>query len=184
VAVRRVAAYVTAPHDGGARSCEIGGEAGDLRVVKQDDVAWTDDREQLRGIGAQNVLVIPVLRFTERAAITESTVEAVVDALRDGEEIRVAVDDKPPRIDSDSTRVREECPQHLGDAPAGRRGVDVHHDSAREHVAGRSSELVKPFRALRPDERREPLRREGMDVDFLELHQHPCFMRAPCTSAR
>src|SRR5207342_1144309 len=106
VDVRRVAAYVTAPHDGCTGSCKVGGETGDLRVVKQDDVAWTHHREQLRGIGAQNVLVVPVLRFSERAAVAESTVEVVVDALRDGEEVWVTLDDEPACVDSYSTRVR------------------------------------------------------------------------------
>ena len=90
------------------------------------------------------------------------------------------------RVDSDSARVREERPQHLGDAAAGRRGVDVDDGPTRKHVAGGLGELVEPLHALRADERRQPFRSEGLDVDLPELHGHSphapsAYIRTTCS---
>src|SRR5207245_434744 len=43
VLVRRVCPHVTPPDDGGAGAFHLGCEAGGLRVVKDDDVAWTNE---------------------------------------------------------------------------------------------------------------------------------------------
>jgi hypothetical protein len=60
--------------------------------VDQDDVVGTDEREQLFGIAAQHLLVVAALGIAESTTVSRGPVEAVMDALRDLEEVSVALD--------------------------------------------------------------------------------------------
>jgi hypothetical protein len=66
-----------------------------------------------------------VLILAEGPAVAGRAVEVVVKALGDLEEAGITVDHQPSRVDPDAAHVRQQDPQHLGDAAARCRRVDA-----------------------------------------------------------
>ena len=125
--VRLVAADVAAPHDPRADGGQLAGETGGLRVVEQDHVVASHEREELGRVAAEHRLVVPVLRLAEWAAVAGRPVQPVVEPLGDREEVGVAFDHDPAGVDADTPGVREQRLEQLGHATAGRGRVDVEH---------------------------------------------------------
>ncbi len=96
---------MAAPHDDHPGTGEGLGEPCGLGIVQQDDVARPDQRQQLIGVGAQDLLVVASFGAAERAAVAGRAVQVVVNALRDLEEVRIALDDDPLRIDARAARM-------------------------------------------------------------------------------
>ena len=80
--------------------------------------------------------------------------QPVVEPLGDGEELRVAIDDDPARVDAERRGVGDEQAQHLGDTPTVRGGVDVpDRGGARRSHGGRAALASSAAR------RRSPMKR-------------------------
>ena len=67
--------------------------------MQQNDITRPDERQHLVGVSPQRPLVVLALLVTERAAVAGRAVKAVVDPLGDGEELGIALDHQPARID-------------------------------------------------------------------------------------
>jgi hypothetical protein len=146
-------------------------EAGGLGVVQDDDVPLPDHVRELLGVGPQRRLVDLVLRLAERAAVALGTVQAVVDALGDREELLVALDHHPLGVDVRPARVGEQRLEHLGHAAAARGRVHVPDRAAVEQIARLTGALHDPLEALLVEHALEALEREAAHLDAGE-HRH------------
>ena len=144
--------------------------------MQQDDVARPDQRQQLVGVGAQGLLVVAPFGAAERAAVAGRAVKVVVNALRDLEEVRIALDDDPLGIDARTARIRQKSAEHLRDAAAGRGRVDVQHDAPGQQLASGLSRHLEPLGALGSDQRQQPVGGERRHVDLFELHEPPLML--------
>ena len=163
-----VGSDVAAPDELRAGARHRGGETGRLRVVDQDDVVRTHEREQLVRIAAQSLLVVAPLRVAKGAAIPGRAVEPVVNALRDLEEAGVALDHEPADVEPRAASVGQQRLQHLGDAAARGGRVDVEDRSASHRRLGRLGNPLVASDPLGPDQRLQPGCIERLDFDFLE----------------
>ncbi len=171
--VHGVGAHMAAPHHDHPRSRERLREPCGLGIVQQDDVARSDQRQQLVGVGAQDLLVVTPFVASERAAVAGRAMEVVVDALRDLEEVRIALDDDPLGVDARTAGVRQERAEHLGDPATGRGRVDVQHDASGQLLASSLCCRLESFGAVRSDQREQPVGGERRDLDLFELHRTP-----------
>ena len=107
-----------------------------------------------------------VLGGTERPIIAPVPVQAVVQALRDGEELRLAVEHEPPVLDARSSPVRQQGLEHLGDAATVGRRVHVPDRAVPERRACSRrclEHVVGPFRGQDP---RQQLEGDRLDLDL------------------
>ena len=115
---------------------ELGRESDRLWVVQHDDVAPLHEGLDRPSFALQRRVVDGALLRPERAAVTRAAVQAVVDALRDLEERRVALDHHPSRVDPGRHHVSEQGVQQLGHAAALGGGVHVPPRAALEAGGG------------------------------------------------
>jgi|GEM_PF-5897262 len=90
--VSRVGCDMACPHDGGAGGRETRHQAERLRIVNDDEIVRPHDTEGLGELSAQRVVVVAALCLTEGPTVTQVSVQAVVDTLRDLEEPGVRVE--------------------------------------------------------------------------------------------
>jgi hypothetical protein len=88
--------------------------------MDDDDVTRSDGSTQIDRVRAGDVVVPPALGVAQRSAVAEHTVEPVVDPLRDVEELRVALDHGPARIDPIVEQISQARPEELRDPAAPR----------------------------------------------------------------
>jgi hypothetical protein len=92
-------------------ACVLGHRADEprsLRIVQDHDIRRTHEPGQLDRIGGQGPLVARVLVGAERTAVSIDAVQVVVQALGDHEEVAVAGDHHPARVDAAATGVAEQ----------------------------------------------------------------------------
>jgi hypothetical protein len=111
-------------------------------------------------------LVDRSLPLPELPAVAGRAVEAVVDPLRDREELGIAGDPHPVRLESDPTHVAEQRREQLGHPASGRGRVEVHDAPASEPRAQFGGPLHERIDALPPDERLEAARIDRAGIDF------------------
>ncbi len=116
---------------------EVRCHAGRLWVVEEDDVVAMDPAVEGLHVGPQDGRVVLGLARAQVPGVAGRAVQPVVQALRDGEELGVTVDDDPACVDPDVLRIAAEQLEHLRHAPAVRRGADVPHPCAVERLAVR-----------------------------------------------
>jgi hypothetical protein len=116
--------------------------------MEHDDVAGSDQVQEVRTVRAQCLLVGSALGSPERAGVAANAVDPVVQALRDLEELRAAVDDQPARVDADPTRVWKEALEELGHTAAAGRGVHVDDPATAQRGPGGSSGFAEPLGTL------------------------------------
>jgi hypothetical protein len=141
--------------------------------VDVDDVALPNEADQLVGGLEQARLIQLVLGAPQRPSIAFGVVQAVVDSLGESEELRVPGNRQPAKVDAGSAAVCEQGVEHLGDAAAARRRVDVPHHPAAEHLLGGRRRLLDL--SVGPAQQRpEPLRRNRPYRDLLQCaHNRP-----------
>ena len=100
-----------------SRFDQAGGQPGGLRIVQEHDVARRDQRADALQVLARDGLVDLALTRAEPATVAGHAVQAIVNPLRDAEELRVAVNHEPAGIDSCAAPVRDQGAEHLGDSP-------------------------------------------------------------------
>ena len=161
-----VGADVQPPHDRHAGAREARRHPGRLGVVEDHRVIRPQPRQQRLGAGRRDGLVVGVLVRAERPAVAGGAVEPVVQALRDGEEGGIAVQDAPAGVDAGPAGVREQRTQHLGHASAMGGGVDAPDRAAGEQpvgalahreqrrIAGRVEHVAEALGGQRPHGRR------------------------------
>ena len=137
---------VIGPHDRRSPRSERRDQSERLRVVDDDDVARRD-RPGTVEVAADHVVVVSPLRRPERAAVAEDAVQAVVDPLRDAEELGIPLEDQPPRRDTVGDEVAERVREQLRDATPARGRVDVPDRAAGE----RPTPLVQRALVAAPD---------------------------------
>ena len=136
--VAAVASDVAAPHDPHPRCPDALDHARRLRVVQHHDVAGIDPGEEVREVRGQDAFERGVLGGTERPVIPRIAVQAVVQTLRDGEELRLTIEDEPPVLDAGAPPIGEQGLEHLGDTAAVRRRVHVPDRAVPERRGGRA----------------------------------------------
>ena len=170
--VAGVATDVATPHDPHAGRPEPLHHAGRLRIVQQHDVAATDLGEEVGEVRGEDTFVRGVLGGTERAAVPRIPVQAVVQALRDGEELRLAVEHEPAVLDARSSPVREQGLEHLGDAATVGRRVHMPDRAIPEGRTCPRRGLEHVLRAVWRQDPREQLEGDRLDLDLF----HPAIL--------
>ena len=127
---------MAAPHDRNAEGPKAVDHAGGLGVVEQNDVAGADHVDHRGDVGIDDPLVAGSFACAEGTAIAGVTMQQVVHALGDREELRFAVEDQPPVLDLRPPAVGQQCLEHLGDAAPVGGGVDVPDRAAPEFRPG------------------------------------------------
>ena len=178
--VGHVEADVRAPDDGHARLDQRRDHAGGLGVVQQHDVAGPHALREQVGVLGRDGLVDGPLGVAQRAAVAGEAVQAVVQALGDAEEVLVAADRHPARVDLHAARVADQRAQHLGDPATVRGGVDVPEDAIGQQLAPVRDRLLELRQALRREDVTEALGIQRRDLDVLESHgRDPTSPRRP-----
>ena len=103
--------------------------------MQEHDVASAHPSGHLVKIGLQRLVDHRMLALTQRATVAGLSVQQVVYALGDGEELRACVQHQPPGIHISATHVSEQGLEHLSDATASCRGVDVRDGAAIEQLS-------------------------------------------------
>ena len=103
-----------------------------------------DPGAQLFGVAGGHPVIDRLLLGTERAAVTGRPVNLVVQALGQGEEVRLAGDDGPPPVHAGALDVSEIDGEHLGHAAAEGRRVDVPDDPVPDPPADVRRESQQP----------------------------------------
>ena len=120
-----VVANVAPPDDVRASCDERRDETRRLRVVYDHDVSLLDFLEDGIEVGRERSLVDRPLAFPKVTAIAGPAVEAVVESFGHSEELVVASDHQPVRLEPHPTAVAEQRRKHLRHAAAVSRRVDV-----------------------------------------------------------
>ena len=107
-----------------------------LRVVQVDDVVGLAEANELGAGRRQGRLVEPARLLVEVTAVAGVAVEAVVDALGDGEELGCLAQHDPAGVDAGAANVGEQRPQHLRHAAATEGGADVPDRPPLERLPG------------------------------------------------
>ncbi len=136
--------------------------------MQEQDVAGLHERAQLLAVGTEDRFVVSALGRAERSTVAGRAVEVVVDALRDLEEPRVALDHHPPGVDADPPRVREQRLEHLGHAPTGCGRVHVDDGAAVQQLTCHPRGRVERGHPLGADHGLEACRVESADVDLAQ----------------
>ncbi len=89
------------------------------------------------------------LLVAERPAVAVVSVQPVVQALGDAEELRGAVDHDPARVAAAAARVADQRAQHLGDAATMSRRVDVPEDPRGEQLTAPRERVLEGWRGRR-----------------------------------
>jgi hypothetical protein len=138
--------------------------------VQQHDVAVGELlRERLR-VRLGDALEQRVLVGAERPAVALGAVQAVVDALGQREERRVALDRHPAGVDVRGAHVADQRAQHLRNAPAPRGGVDRPQHAPAQHLLAARDRLFEIGAAVRRQDGAVALQVQGGDVDLVQRH--------------
>ena len=184
-AVGRVRPDVASPHDPHAVLEKVARQSRRLGIVQEHHVVPADSTVQRVHVGAEHLAVVLLFSGAERAVVTGGPVQPVVEALRDGEERRVAVDDHPARVDPETRPVADEEAQHLGDATAVRSGIDVPERGGSRCLHGSVGHGFQPGEPAGTDEaaQRGNRTRHDLDVEGLD-HGHSLAYAGPCRGPR
>ena len=162
--IRPVEPDVTSPDDTGSELDERWDETRRLRVVDEHDVAASNDAAQPLGIHRRDPVVVRPLGGTEGATVTRRAVEAVVDALRDREELGITRDHDPIHLDPEPARIPEQGRQHFRNPSALRGRVNAHDASAADTLPKLGGRRKKRRQALLANDRLQPARVERHDI--------------------
>ena len=154
---------VTAPHRRAADLADRGDQAGRLRVVDDHHVLGLDELPELGGIALGHLVEDAACVIAEIAAVSGRSVQEVVDPLGEDEEVLVALDHHPARVDAGPARVGEERDEHLGNAAALGGRVDVPYDAPVEHLAAAPHGAQHALVVLGREHRFEALQVERAD---------------------
>ena len=158
---------MTTPHDPDAGRPEAVDHACGLGVVQEHDVAAVDQGEHLGDVGADDPFVAGTLVLAEWTAVARDTMQQVVQAFRDGEELRLAVEHHPSILDLRPTPVRKQRLEHLSDAPTMGRRVDMPDRAIPEGHLSSHRRLRQASRPFRRQDARQQLERQRLDLDLL-----------------
>ena len=151
--------------DAAARPCpRSAGRAGGRR--RRRSTRWASSSALLRG----DALVGGALGVAERPAVAGEAVQAVVQALGDVEELRVARDRHPARVEAGAAHVADQRPQHLRHAAAVRGGVDVPEGPPFQQLAPARDRMLEIRQALGREDVAEALGVERRYRDVVQGH--------------
>ena len=156
--VRRGQVDVAAPDPASVRARKVVADGRRLRVVDDDEVVFAFDP---RGV---ELVVSPKDLLLLLAQALRIPLERVVDRLRHVEELVLAVNDPPLRVEAGVAHKRDQRVVDLGDAAAERRRGQMQHALAGERL-GQAADLL--HQAAR-GQRRVVAKRLVSDVDVLE----------------
>jgi hypothetical protein len=149
------------------RGDDVWDQSGRLRVVDVNDVAGPNELGELVGGLAQRGVVDVSLGRPKRPTIALGFMQAVVDPLRDPEEVRIPGDRHPAHVHTGPSRVRQQRMQELRDSSSARRRIHVPDHPPPQHVPRGGDSVVHLFIPL-SEQRAEALRREGGNRDLLQ----------------
>ena len=147
--------------------------------MEPDHVAGPDLPAQRFGARAQRLLVDPTRLGVQRSAVTRRPVQAVVYPLGHLEEPGVPRDDDPARVEAGTDPVADQRAQHLGDAAAVRRRVDVPDRHAVQEAAQPGEASPELLVAWAVQDLLEPLRLQARYV-VIAQHSHHIFVHDQC----
>ena len=161
---------VASPDDVHIAIVQGAAQAGGLRVVQESDVTRMQLLTEQRGVLRRDAVVVLGLRRPEVAVVTLRAVDPIVNPLRDGKELGVALSHEPPHVEPSAARVADQHLEHLGHAAARGCGVDVPEGVAVEQrscCGGGGLERLVPRVA---DEIAEPCQRQRWNQNLSQ----PC----------
>jgi hypothetical protein len=164
---------MAAPDHGCALLLQGGHQPGGLGVVQDDDVARLDPRLQPSKGLLEGLAVAGSCRLVQLAPVTGLTVEQVMDALGDLEELLVALDHHPAGVDARASQVAEQEVEHLSDPTALLGGVDLPQPPAGEPLGRLRQPGQQAAAALRGKHGLEPSRVKPGDANVLQRHRSP-----------
>ena len=179
---RRVGADVARPDDGRAQRSQDRDESERLRIVNDDDVARSHGSTDVGRVGTGDRLEMAPLLFAQRTTVAEHAVEPVVDPFRDREELRVALDHGPMRVDPVGGQISQAGSEQLRDATALGRRVDVPDGPAVEDPACVVEAPFVTTAGIRPRDRTEALCSPRMNGDLVH-RKNDGARRAPSSSS-
>ncbi len=133
--VLTVNADMGSPHDVRPAPSKRANQTSGLRIVQQDQIASADPITYALGVGGHHVDEMAEFRRPEGAPVARFAVNPVVQALRDSEELSVAIDDQPSDVDGEVFRVSDQNLEHVGDSAAGGGRAEVPNHPATGHLA-------------------------------------------------
>ena len=169
--IRRVDADVRAPDHRHTRVEQPRDHAGCLRIVQQHDVGGTNELCQQLGVLDAAALVGGALGLAQRAAVALLSVQSVVQALRDAEELAVTLDHHPACLAPTASRVADQRAQHLGDAAAVGGRVDVPERPRLEQLAPAGERVFEGSKRVGGEHAAQALGVQRGDGDFSESHR-------------
>ena len=128
-------------------------------------------RQQVGVLGG-DALVDGALGLAQRPAVAGVAVQAVVQALGDAEELGVAADGDPSRVDADAAHVADERAQHLGDAAAMSGGVHVPERPPVQQLTPAGHRVLELRQAVGGKDVAEARRIERRDRDIVQGARH------------
>ena len=176
--VGRLDADVAAPDHRRAALLQGTDQTGRLRVVDDHDVAGAHVAGEPREVLGEHRLVDAAGLLVERAAVALGAVQAVVDALGDGEELGRALDDDPARVDPGAARIADERAQQLHDAAALGGRVHVPDHVAVQEPPALVDRALEPLDLLRGEDRAEAVGAPRRDRDHERREAHACALRS------
>src|ERR1019366_6557679 len=111
-------ADMASPDDVHSCACERSRQAGSLRIVKENDVARSDEADYALGVSVSDPHVVGCLVSAEFTLVAGSAVQVIMDPLGYSEELGVPAQNQPMHITSGVERVANEHLEHFGDASA------------------------------------------------------------------
>jgi hypothetical protein len=141
--------------------------------VQDDDVARLDPLLQLSKRLFQSLAVASSCRLVQVAFVTGLTVEQVMDAFGDREELLVALEHHPAGIDAGASQVAEQEVQHLGDPTALLGGVDLPQPPAGQPVGRLGQPVQEASAVVRVEHGLEPSRIQPRYLNVLQRHRSP-----------
>jgi hypothetical protein len=97
-------------------------------------------------------------------------VQVIVDALRDPEELGIALDNRPTRVDAGAAGIGQQGLQHLGNPAAACGRVDVPDDPIVEQLQRPDDRVDEQLVTVGGEHILEPFGLEGIDLDLGNGH--------------
>ena len=163
---------MTAPHHRRPRRAHRRRQPSRLRIVQDHDVRRMHKLRQLPRARRQRLLVHLALGVAQRPAVTGKPVQAVVDPLRDGEELRLPRDHRPACVDTRAATVTQQGAQHLDHTAALRGRVHIPDHATVQLACGLLDQAEQRLVLTRRKHRSEPLRGHRMHCLMVKCRYH------------
>ena len=138
-----------------AKSNQLARHSRRLGVMEKHDISFSDPTGEAGNIRLGDPLEVIGLIRAEAANVSGHTVEAVVDALRDREELSISGHHQPADVYARVLDIADEHVEHLGHPTSGGGRTNIPDSSAVESLCGLNGCTMEVGESLRADQRFE-----------------------------